>query len=206
MKIFVIFFMFWTALFCFSNTNTLTSSEENNQRIEMLERVGSIYFQEGDLDAALDVFNRILAIDPYHKQTRVLKGLIFVNTDRYKEAIENMTALIEDYPNDYQAMNNLAWVYATADDRKYRNAQLSVELAQKALVLSPYDHHVWSTLSEAYYTIGDYEKANRAILHLVKLSTSKGAKMSQDMIETYNKQIRKCQRAIEAELLLKESQ
>ncbi len=206
MRIFIIFFMFWTALFCCANTNTLVSNEENNQRIEMLERVGSIYFQEGDLDAALDVFNRILEINPHHKQTRVLKGLIFVSTARYKEAIENMTSLIEDYPNDYQAMNNLAWVYATADDRKYQNAQLSVELAQQALVLSPYDHHVWSTLSEAYYIAGDYEKANRAILHLVKLSTSKGAKMSKDMIETYNNQIRKCQRAIEAELLLKESQ
>ena len=206
MKIFVIFFMLWIALFCFSNTNTLASSEENNQRFEMLDRVGSIYFQEGDLDAVLDVFNRILAIDPYHKKTRVLKGLIFVSTARYKEAIENMTALVKDYPNDYQAMNNLAWVYATSEDKKYRNAQLSVELAQKALVLSPYDHHVWSTLSEAYYVAGDYEKANRAILHLVKLSTSKGAKMSQDMVDTYNKQIRKCQRAIEAELLLKDSQ
>ncbi len=206
MRIFIIFFMFWTALFCCANTNTLVSNEENNQRIEMLERVGSIYFQEGDLDAALDVFNRILEINPHHKQTRVLKGLIFVSTARYKEAIENMTSLIEDYPNDYQAMNNLAWVYATADDRKYQNAQLSVELAQQALVLSPYDHHVWSTLSEAYYIAGDYEKANRAILHLVKLSTSKGAKMSKDMVETYNNQIRKCQRAIEAELLLKESQ
>ena len=206
MRIFFIFFMFWTVLFCFADTNTLVSSEENNQRIEMLERVGSIYFQEGDLDAALDVFNRILTINPHHKQSRVLKGLVFVSTARYKEAIENMTALIEDYPNDYQAMNNLAWVYATSDDRKYQNAQLSVELAQKALVLSPYDHHVWSTLSEAYYVAGDYEKANRAILHLVKLSTSKGAKMSKDMVETYNNQIRKCQRAIEAELLLKESQ
>ena len=51
MKIFVIFFMLWTRYFAF-NTNTLASSEENNQRIEMLERVGSIYFQEGDLDAS----------------------------------------------------------------------------------------------------------------------------------------------------------
>lgn len=206
MKLFVIFFTLFNALFCSANTNTLASGEENNQRVEMLERVGSIYFQEGDLDAALDVFDRILAIDPYHKQSRVLKGLIFVSTAQYKKALENMTALIEDYPNDYQAMNNLAWVYATATEEKYRNAQLSVELAQKALVLSPYDHHVWSTLSEAYYVAGDYEKANRAILHLVRLSTSKGTIMSKDMIETYNKQIRKCQRAIEAELLLKESQ
>ena len=42
-----------------------------------------------------------------------------------------MTALIKDYPNDYQAMNNLAWVYATSEDKKYRNAQLSVELAKR---------------------------------------------------------------------------
>ena len=25
-----------------------------------------------------------------------------------------MTALVEDYPEDYQTLNNLAWVYATS--------------------------------------------------------------------------------------------
>ena len=42
-------------------------------------------------------------------------------------------------------------------DRKYRDAQLSVELAQKALVLSPYDHQAY-TLSEAYYVVETTKK------------------------------------------------
>ena len=117
-----------------------------------------------------------------------------------------MAALVEDYPEDYQTLNNLAWVYATSKDSAHRDAKKAIDLAQQALVLAPYDHHVWSTLSEAYYVAGEYEKANRAILHLVTLATTKGAKMTEKMVQTYNDQIQKCRRAIEAEKLLRELQ
>ena len=87
-----------------------------------------------------------------------------------------MTALVEDYPEDYQTLNNLAWVYATSKDSAHRDAEKAIDLAQQALVLAPYDHHVWSTLSEAYYVAGEYEKANRSILHLLPLQPPKELK------------------------------
>ena len=117
-----------------------------------------------------------------------------------------MTALVEDYPEDYQSLNNLAWVYATSKDSAHRDAEKAIDLAQQALVLAPYDHHIWSTLSEAYYVAGEYEKANRSILHLVTLATTKDTKMTEEMIQTYNDQIQKCKRAIEAEKLLRDDQ
>ena len=189
-----------------AQTNALPTATAPDERIEMLEQIGNIYFSDGDLENALDTFQRILAIDPSHKGARSLIGLIYFNTERYKLAIENMVALVEDYPEDYQTLNNLAWVYATSKDGAHRDAKKAVDLAQRALVLSPYDHHVWSTLSEAYYVAGEYEKANRAILHLVTLATTKGAKMTEKMVQTYNDQIQKCRRAIEAEKLLRELQ
>ena len=163
-------------------------------------------YQESDWDNALDAFQRILKIDPDQKETRSLIGVIYFSTSRYKEAIENISALVEDYPEDYQIINNLAWVYATSKESAYRDAQKAIDLAQQALVLAPYDHHIWSTLSEAYYVAGEYEKANRAIRHLVALATSSSTKMTETMIQTYNDQIKKCSRAIEAEKLLRGDQ
>ena len=206
MKKYILFLAFAAISYCNAQTNATTTAIAPDERIEMLERIGNIYFNDGDIENALDTFQRILAIDPEHRGARSLIGLIYFNTSRYKDAIENMAALVEDYPEDYQTLNNLAWVYATSKDSAHRDAKKAIDLAQQALVLAPYDHHVWSTLSEAYYVAGEYEKANRSILHLVTLATTKGAKMSEKMVQTYNDQIQKCRRAIEAEKLLREDQ
>ena len=193
-----------TTACCNAQTNAIPTEMAPEERIEMLQQIGNIYFNEGDIENALETFQRILAIDPGHKGARAILGLIYFNTSRYKDAIESMTALVEDYPEDYQTLNNLAWVYATSKDSAHRDAEKAIDLAQRALVLAPYDHHVWSTLSEAYYVAGEYEKANRSILHLVTLATTKGAKMTEKMVQTYNDQIKKCTRAMEAEKLLRE--
>ena len=205
MKKYMLLLAFATVACCNAQTNATPTEMAPDERIEMLQQIGNIYFSDGDTENALDTFQRILAIDPDHKGARTLIGLIYFNTSRYKDAIESMTALVEDYPEDYQSLNNLAWVYATSKDSAHRDAEKAIDLAQQALVLAPYDHHIWSTLSEAYYVAGEYEKANRSILHLVTLATTKGAKMTEKMVQTYNDQIQKCKRAIEAEKLLREN-
>ena len=59
-----------------------------------------------------------------------------------------MQQLAELDPADYQQLNNMAWVYATATDPQFRDAPKAIDLAQQALVISPYNHHIWSTLSK----------------------------------------------------------
>ncbi|HBO87892.1 MAG TPA: hypothetical protein DD620_04025 [Verrucomicrobia bacterium] len=204
MKKYILLITFAAA--AWGNAQNNATATVPDERIEMLQRIGDIYFQDGDIENALETYQRILVIDPDNKPARSLIGLIYFNTSRYKDAVENMVALVEDYPEDFQTLNNLAWVYATSKDNAYRNAEKALELAQQALVLAPYDHHVWSTLSEAYYVAGEYEKANRSILHLVNLATSSDAKITEATVQTYNNQIQKCRRAIEAEALLREDQ
>jgi tetratricopeptide (TPR) repeat protein len=185
-------------------TNESLVVQSPEERIKMLQHIGNIYFQDGDLENATSAFERILEIDPTQKDARSILGVIYVNSKNYAAAIENMKGLVEDYPEDYQALNNLAWTYATAEDSAYRDAASAIDLAQQALVLAPYDHHIWSTLSEAYFVSGQYEKANRAIQHLVKMATTKKIQLTKDAVDTYNNQIRKCSRAIETEKLLSE--
>lgn len=206
MKTLISSLLLFSLLTAHGQTNESLIAQSPEERIKMLQHIGSIYFQDGDLKKAIDAFERVLKIDPTEKDARSILGVIHVNSKNYAAAIENMKSLVQDYPEDYQALNNLAWTYATAEDPAYRDATVAIDLAQQALVLAPYDHHIWSTLSEAYFVSGQYEKANRAIQHLVKMATTKKIQLTQDAVDTYNKQIRKCSRAIETEKLLAEDQ
>ena len=57
-----------------------------------------------------------------------------------------------------QVLNNLAWLYATCEDARYRNAGRALLLAQKASSLKP-SPEVFDTLAESYHVNGNNKKA-----------------------------------------------
>lgn len=183
----------------------LSAGRTQEKRIEFLIEVAQAYEKEGDLASAADAYERVLQIDPTHRSARLLTSHIYIVTKQYNKAEALLLELIEDAPDNFTLMNNLAWVYATAEDPSIRNGEKAITLAQKALVMAPNDHHVWSTLSEAYYMSGDYEKAHRAIEQMARLATRYGRDITEKSIAEYNEQIRKCKRALDtAEAMKKE--
>lgn len=192
--------------FAAGQTTQAISSQKDvtENRKELLRGIGQMYYEDGDLESALDAYKRILESNPEDKNAQYIISILYVGLKDYDNAIEHIENWIQENPEDFQGLNNLAWIYATAEDPSFRNSKKAVDLAQKALVLAPYDHHVWSTLAEAYYVAGDFERANDAILHLVDLATSGNAKMTKEMVDTYNEQIQKYSRALETKKLLQE--
>lgn len=175
----------------------------DHERIQFLLNVALAYYNEKDYDSSINAYERILKIDPTNKEARFIVSQVYMKVNQYGKAEKTLMNLMKEYPNDFQLLNNLAWLYATAGDPAYRNGQKAIKLAQEALVLSPYDHHVWSTLGEAYYVNGDYEKAYRAITQMANLAAQSGKKVAQGEIDAYNEQIRKCRRAWETEKALR---
>lgn len=187
-----------------SQSSSLTvTGRTDEERIKFLLEVASVYTKEKDYASAINAYQRILEIDPMNKEARYISGHVYINAKQYAEAEQMMQTLIEEYPEDFQLKNNLAWMYATAEDPAFRDGQKAVELAQEAMIIAPNDHHVWSTLAEAYYATGQYEKASRAIKNMAKLASRYGQNITQEMVESYNEQIRKCERAWDAEKVLK---
>lgn len=191
------------------NTNTTAfssglsiSSRTDQERIQFLSDVAQAYFKEDDFESAVNAYERILEIDPKNQQARYVIGHVYISAKQYGKAEAVMTALAEEYPEDFKLLNNLAWLYATAEDPAYRDGQKAIEIAQKAMVLAPNDHHVWSTLSEAYYVSGEYEKAYRAITHMASLATRYGKGITKESVDEYNEQIRKCKRAWETQKMI----
>jgi len=171
-------------------------------RVQLLLDLGTVYFSENDPEAAITAYERALEIDPVNKQARVTVVLAYIATKKYGKAEQMLNSLIEEYPEDADHKNNLAWMYATAEDPAFRKGEKSIELAQEALVITPNDYHVWSTLAEAYYSAGKYEKANRAITQMIALAQRYGSDITEQSAKSYLEQIRKCKRALDAEKAL----
>jgi predicted Zn-dependent protease len=166
------------------------------KRIQFLLEVAEAYIGESDVKSAIATYERILEVDPMNRQARYLLSTLYITTKQYMKAEELLKSLIEEYPEDSALKNKLAWQYATAEDPAFRDGKKAIELAQEAMVLAPYDHHIWSTLSEAYFSAGEYEKATRAINHMIALVQRYGSDITQEMADGYNKQLRKSQRAL----------
>ena len=180
-----------------SSSLKIMDERSEEDRIQFLLDVAQSYIAEKNFDSAINAYERILMVDPSHKQTRYIVAHIYINAKQYKKAEAALLELIEESQEDFQLWNNLAWLYATAEDPAIRNGKKAVSCAHEAMTLAPNDHHVWSTLSEAYYVSGEYEKSYRAINHMAKLAALYAKDLSKEAVDDYNEQIRKCKRAMD---------
>ncbi len=186
-----------------TQTSSLIVNERTDEeRIQFLLDVAQVYFDEEDFESSMGAYERILEIDPAHLQARYVVAHVYISAKAYAKAETLLLQLIEDNPEDFKLMNNLAWLYATAEDPKFRNGKKSVRYAQMALVEAPNDHHVWSTLSEAHYINGEYEKAYEAITIMAQNAQKYGQGLTPEQVDAYNEQIRKCKRAWDTQKML----
>jgi tetratricopeptide (TPR) repeat protein len=181
----------------------ISGDRTQEERIIFLLDVAHAYVNEGDIIATIDAYERILEIDPNNLQARHAVGHTYISAKQYKKAETLLLALIEEYPEDFKLWNNLAWLYATAEDLSIRDGKKATKYAQEAMTLAPNDYHVWSTLSEAHYISGEYEKAYRAVMHMASLAARFGTDITEENVNEYNEQIRKCKRAIDTEEAMK---
>lgn len=178
------------------------NNRTDEERILFLLEIAQVYFKEESFESAVSAYERVLEIDPKHKEARYIVAHVYINAKQYAKAEKLLIDLVADDPEDFKLKNNLAWLYATAEDPKIRSGAKAVKFAQEAMVLAPNDHHVWSTLSEAHYINGEYEKAYRAIKQMAALATRYGQGITKENVDGYNEQIRKCKRAWDTQKMI----
>jgi tetratricopeptide (TPR) repeat protein len=185
-----------------STSGLQINSRTDEERIEFLSNVAQVYFSEEDYESAMNAYERILEIDPENPEALYIIAHVYINAKQYAKAETLLLKLIEQNPDDFKLKNNLAWLYATAEDPKFRDGSKAVRYAQEAMVIEPNDHHIWSTLSEAHYINGEYEKAYHAINNMALLASRYGTDITKENVESYNEQIRKCKRAWDTQKMM----
>ncbi|TAN36420.1 MAG: tetratricopeptide repeat protein [Verrucomicrobia bacterium] len=156
--------------------------------------------EQGKPEVAIGLFNKALQSDPTNRRGRFGLSTVLIQTDKFKAALALLEELVKESPKDYVLKNNIAWVYATAADLSMRNGPRAIQLAQEALMLNTVDCHVWSTLAEAYFISGRYDKALRSAEQALRLGQD--TKADAKLIEQYQLQVERCRKAAESMSIL----
>ncbi|NVM20517.1 MAG: M48 family metalloprotease [Desulfobacterales bacterium] len=119
----------------------------------------------------------------------VLYGMlasIYYKNKSYGRAIEAYKKSIELEPRNPEALNNLAWLYATCEQDRYKDPLRAVMYAEQAAALKPAPH-ILDTLAESYYANGLHQKA----IIIIKQALAMGPKNT----DYYEGQLRKFRQA-----------
>lgn len=120
------------------------------------------------------IIQRELAKTPDNADLYSTLGDLYYSSQKYAQTIAAYERAIMLKPNNPKALNNLAWLLATCEDRRFLDHERALELAQKAAELEKAPH-ILDTLAESYYVNGMYAAAVAAemqALELVKMDRS----------------------------------
>ena len=112
---------------------------------------------------------RELDRDPDNPQLYRVLGDLYFSTKNYegvRMAYEQSLLLKADDPH---VLNNLAWLYATCEDRQLRDPARALELAQQAAAIAE-EPHILDTLAESYYVNKFYDLAVETEIRALKLA------------------------------------
>jgi tetratricopeptide (TPR) repeat protein len=85
---------------------------------------------------------------------------LYVDQELYSQAINAYDQALRILPDLAVAHNNLAWLYATCDDPKFRDSKAALAHAERAVELTNWKEGQFiDTLAEAHYANGDFEQA-----------------------------------------------
>jgi rhomboid protease GluP len=142
------------------------SGEDDQPKLQL----GVAYQLKGDPQKAQQIFESVLGKNPQTAEgkrllasNQALLADLYAKQKLYGEAINTYQQVLRLAPNFAEAHNNLAWLYATCDDPKFRDPKAALDHAQLAVKLSQWNE--WNsidTLAEAYFANGDYKGAVEA--------------------------------------------
>jgi membrane associated rhomboid family serine protease/Tfp pilus assembly protein PilF len=118
------------------------------------------YMRQGQTAKAQQLLSNVIrkAMSTAEGQAQIAD--LLAQHKQYGLAIQHYQAALKLKPDFAAAHNNLAWLYATCDDPKFRNPQEALDHAQRAVELSHWKEATFiDTLAEAFYVNGEYNEA-----------------------------------------------
>ena len=128
------------------------------------------YRRKGDVAKSDQLLAEMVGKDTATADGQELLGDLYLDEKIYPEAIKHYQQALKLNPQDAAVHNNLAWLYATSEDKQFRDPQGALEHAQKAVELSRWRQAAFiDTLAEALYINGRYGEAVKTQTRALKL-------------------------------------
>jgi len=145
--------------------------------VEAYYNLGNALARKGEGEAAIYNYRKALQFNPdffksYYNIAKILYGQGKIN-----ESIHNYQKALTINSKNPQTLYNLSWIYATSNNRKYRNGAKAVKLAEKLCMLTGYRQPLaLDALAAAYAEIGGFDKAIVTAQKAFKLAEQLGPK------------------------------
>jgi rhomboid protease GluP len=148
--------------------------------------LGAAYQQKGDLAKAQQLYEAVLGKNPHDADQQEVFAELCLEQKLYDQAIDHFQQALRLKPDMAVSHNNLAWLYATSEDPRYRNPAQALEHARQAVELTNWKEPIFiDTLAEAFYANGNFPEAVRVEARALDLD-SKNAEY-QDHMARYRK-------------------
>lgn len=109
--------------------------------------------------------------------------------EKYHDAIIDYERSIEIKPDKINAINDLAWLYATCEEKVFRDGSKALNLAQKVMIKINGPQQ-YATLAAAYAELGDFENARlfqeKAVVKAQDIYGSEAIQYFHDMLDTFH--------------------
>ena len=145
--------------------------ELHPQSILLMHNLVMAYMAQTKWDEAIKMCDQILAINDKFVVVVALRSNCLLNLERFDEAISWAKAAVKLDQTQWQAMNNIAWVYATEKDN-LAEARVWID---RALRLNPDHPSLLDTSGWIYYLSGGWREAIREITRSLKNASLQGA-------------------------------
>ena len=128
--------------------------------VEVLNNRGQLQGQMGRFHPALDDLSRAVNLKPKFAEAFVNRALVHHAMTRFDLALSDLTQACELRPSDGRFQTTMAWFLATNPDGAFRNGDMALAAAQRALMLPGGDHFgTLEALAAAHAERGTFEKA-----------------------------------------------
>ena len=130
-------------------------------------RLGWVYERLEKLEKSKNHYSRFLSQHPKALDVSFRLANVFTLLGAEASTIEIYEKIIAERPYNDLVLNNLAWIYLTAEDRQLRDVKKGMQLAIKSVELHPTIDNL-DTLAEAYFQSGKQKKAIEVIRRAAK--------------------------------------
>lgn len=170
----------------------LKALELNDDDAYSHSRLGYCYYRTGKLDLAIEHFSSSIEMDATDPEPFSYRAVVYEAKKKYDLAVSSYQEAIKLDPGHSFTLNNFAWLLITAEDPRFRNPELALEHARKAVLLTDEKNHSFlDTLAAVYAELGRFEDAavtqEKVITLLEPLGPSTSTAAAMEALADYKK-------------------
>ena len=164
----------WLAGFLVVGAEGTSSPMRVTGEVSDLLSSGRECLMNGKMTEAQALFEKACSLEPTNNEAAFGLSAAYLELKKFEQALPLLEKLNREVPDSPMVKNNLAWALLKVKDSTPANAARAVKLARGALLDVPSDYSIWSTLGEAYYATGQFEKGLSAAQSGLRLSLLAG--------------------------------